>query len=216
MHIKPITYPGKVSEMIGSAIQAELAQGKRVAWLLCGGSCVPIAFGATLHIPANPNLMITLTDERYGRENHRDSNWKALRDVGFPFGWYDSRKVLNWEQPVEETLDNYGKTLGTIITSADVVFALFGMGADGHIAGILPHSPAVEHNGNWVVGYQSDPYYRMTMTEPVFHEIDHAFLYTEGETKKKPLNDLRQNIAIADQPAQLIKLTKSFTLLHKA
>ena len=113
-----------------------------------GGSNIPIAADVMNAIRAGispaslDNLTISLTDERYGPVGHPDSNWKQLQDIGMNLSGIKAHPILDGSS-LPETVARFGIMIEKILKSTDVIVGQFGMGADGHIAGILPHSPAV-------------------------------------------------------------------------
>ena len=128
-----------------------LKKGKRVLWLVSGGSNIPIAVRVMNMIRTNSladeglsesestlsNLTVALTDERYGLVGHADSNWKQLEDAGFNFDGVNKITVLKGK-PLEETVSDYEKNIrkATDETLADggSIIGQFGIGTDGHIA----------------------------------------------------------------------------------
>ncbi|MCL5009245.1 MAG: 6-phosphogluconolactonase [Patescibacteria group bacterium] len=105
------------------------------------------------------------------------------------------------------------------------VFATFGMGSDGHTAGIFP----LKSNGaefdrlfsgqDWVVGYnnggQKPPPERFTVTLSFFKLIDQAVVFISGQEKKPALEAvLKQTGKLNELPAlgwQQIKSIEIFT-----
>jgi 6-phosphogluconolactonase/glucosamine-6-phosphate isomerase/deaminase len=63
----------------------ELRAGKRVLWLLSGGSNIRaiVEVMDSIDDSLTPNLSLLLADERFGPVGHHDSNWQQLLDAGF-------------------------------------------------------------------------------------------------------------------------------------
>lgn len=188
--------------------------GRHVLWLLCGGSNVPYAVMALDEIrkavdPEDLDLLsVGQTDERYGDVGHKDSNWKQLQDAGFKTDGFRFYPMLNGES-LEETAEEYANTMASALSEIQgnngLIVAQFGIGADGHIAGILPNTPAVLSE-DMVCGYESIPFTRLTLTPSVLHLIDAAYVFAFGATKKKPLLELRdKDLSIDDQPCAILK-----------
>src|SRR4051812_47688080 len=70
---------------LSERLQHELGKGKKVLWLVPGGSNIPasVAVMDSLSEKATEQLAVLLTDERYGVPGHKDSNFKRLHDTGF-------------------------------------------------------------------------------------------------------------------------------------
>ncbi len=188
-----------------------LSKENKVLWLIPGGSNIPIAAEAMKTIREKTsselldNLTVALTDERYGPVGHPDSNWKQLQDTGIDLSGVKSFSILG-NSSLAETVSHYGETIQKILPSVDVIVGQFGMGADGHIAGILPHSPAVSETSLPTAGYESTPFTRVTLTFPVLRQIDVAYMFVANATKKDAIERLHKNdVALADQPAQILQ-----------
>ena len=218
---------------LASRISAALNSDKPVLWLTCGGSNVPVAFDAFQSIKAQvvprslASLTIGQTDERFGPVGHADSNWRQLIEAGFDFSTQiasnPSNNVISNKngsdgvrglpiligKPLDETVAAYSKVIGAAVadvkSSGGLVVALFGIGADGHIAGILPHSPAVNSNGS-VCGYEEGRFTRITLTPKTLKRVDLAYAFAFGESKREALESLRdQDLSMDEQPAQILK-----------
>ncbi len=188
--------------------------GKKVLWLIPGGSNIPITVDVMniIHQSVGPdyllNLSITLTDERYGPENHPDSNWKQFIDAGLNIIGIKAYPVLS-DESFSETIVQYGKMIEKLIMESDLIIGQFGMGSDGHIAGILPHTVVVLETGP-TSGYESGKFQRITLTFPILKRIDIAYLFVSEAGKKEAIENLKKDaISLGDQPAQILKEIES-------
>jgi 6-phosphogluconolactonase/glucosamine-6-phosphate isomerase/deaminase len=191
---------------IAESIIRKLEENKKVLWLSGGGSGVKVAAEASklLKNAANlKNLTFTLTDERYGPLGHADSNWQQLIDAGFSLPQATLIPVLTGKD-IKTTTEDFGRGLEEELKHADYRIGLFGMGADGHTSGILPNSPAVEAK-RFAVFYKTPEFERMTMTFNAIKKVDEGILYAVGEAKHTVLNKLEKNVALSEQPAQILK-----------
>lgn len=198
------------TQALADRISAELKAGKRVLWLIPGGSNIPIAIEAMRIIRGSvkkidiPRLSISLTDERYGSINHPDSNWRQLHDAGIDLDSIKAYPVLVGASLVD-TVARFGVTIRDLLGHTDVIIGQFGMGADGHIAGILPHSPAISVTAS-TAGYESKPFTRVTLTFPILRRIDVACMFLSSAGKEVAIEHLHQDgISLDDQPAQILK-----------
>ena len=106
-----------------------------------------------------------------------------------------------------QTISLYEHELKSAFENAISVIGQFGMGTDGHIAGIVPGSPADNDSLNsLVVGYVSQPFTRITLTFNGIRRINSAFLLAYGSDKHQQLDRLiNQDLPLTEQPAQIIK-----------
>lgn len=192
---------------LGERLLKELGAGKKVLWLVPGGSNIPLSVKVMESIPAHQskNLSIYLTDERYGDIDHADSNTRQLSEAGFDPKDARMVNVLAHGLGLEQTCEQYAMSVSAAFGAADVVIAQMGMGADGHICGILPGSPAVDSK-KLVVGYVTETFTRITLTpQALKNHVQAAYVFAFGEGKKEALSNLLKDVPLSDQPAQIIK-----------
>lgn len=185
---------------------AELTAGKSVLWLVPGGSNIATAVTIMGQIPAEltAKLTIGLTDERFGPIGHPDSNWQQLTEAGFDSKHATRVPILAGFDDMDATVAAYTTTLQSLIARNQVIIGYFGMGPDGHFAGILPHSPAVTAPG-LVAGYHTDTFDRITSTFEAIRHCSVAYVFAFGEAKRGALQNLQQNLSLDEQPAQIVK-----------
>jgi 6-phosphogluconolactonase/glucosamine-6-phosphate isomerase/deaminase len=85
-----------------------------------------------------------LSDERYGPVGHPDSNAAALDLAGFAPMQANVIPILVAGLDLAATRENYQAAALAAFQKAEIVIGQFGIGSDGHIAGILPNSPATD------------------------------------------------------------------------
>lgn len=205
----------KGAYLFGLELKKQLEEGKRVLWLISGGSNIPISVQVMKELPAKLTRHLTILpiDERYGPEGHKDSNIKQLYDAGF-----DPKHALVFApldgSPLETTMSNYEKALTVALGNADVVIAQIGMGIDGHIAGILPNSPALKAE-TLVTSYQGPDFMRLTLTLPALRRINQVYLFAYGRPKRAALDRLCDgDYPIDDQPAQVLRELREVTIYN--
>lgn len=195
---------------IAAQICDNLRAGKRVLWLVSGGSNVGVEAKIMQVVRAKakeelPRLAILPMDERYGPKGHKDSNSEQLRAAGFDPGnavWID---VLMHDLPFEQTIEFYGEVAAAALANAAVVIGQFGLGGDAHTAGILPGSPATEAKNVAVIGYTWNDYQRMTFTSSALTKVQIAYVLAYGSGKKNALSRLRKNAEpFAELPAKIL------------
>lgn len=193
---------------LADRLTTELKAGKQVAWIITGGSNIALCASVMKELPDSLTEFLTvfLTDERYGSVGHPDSNEKQLIDAGFTLKRAHWIKVLQDDSSRDDTARRYGDQITAACDAADTVIAQIGMGPDGHVCGILPGSPAVDSD-KLVVGYDSDPYQRITLTPKALEQfVDAAYVFTFGEARRPALeNLLHRDLSLSEQPAQVLK-----------
>lgn len=188
-------------------LRAELSNGLNVLWLVSGGSNIPLEVETMKALPAEltANLTVALTDERFGPVGHADSNWHQLEAAGFDLQQATKVPMLIGFDDLDATVASYNTVLQSLLAHNQVVLGQFGMGPDGHIAGILPHTPAVTATG-LAFGYHTDTYDRITSTFTALKYCTVAYLFAFGEAKHEQLQKLQQqDLPLAEQPAQMLK-----------
>lgn len=204
------TSPEIAVSALAERLTTELIQQKKVLWLIPGGSNILLsvrvmsAVRTSLTSKKLQNLSITLTDERYGSVGHADSNWKQLQDAGFNFEGVHAIPVLVGKE-MEETVALWERHLHSLFQKSEMIIGQFGMGTDGHIAGVLPQTSGVESR-DYCVGYQSEKFARITLTLNAIARMAEVHLFAFGESKKAVLETLGDTaLPEAVQPAQVLR-----------
>lgn len=185
----------------------ELKAHKKVLWLVPGGSNIHAASEIMAALPEEltENLAILLTDERYGTVGHKDSNYKQLHDIGFDRKQATFMPAVIEGLNLQETVRHYEEAVERAFARADTVIGQFGIGGDGHIAGILPNSPA-STSADLVAGYEALPYQRITLTFEALVQLSVAYAFVFGKDKQTALERLQnEEHTLQDQPSQILK-----------
>jgi 6-phosphogluconolactonase/glucosamine-6-phosphate isomerase/deaminase len=198
------------AKLLADKIGGYLEQDKKVLWLLSGGSNISISILVFQILKSKysaiikNNLAVTLTDERYGVVGHPDSNWQQLLEAGFDFSTIKSVPVL-FDLDLDETVKKFNKNYIELINWADITIGQFGLGADGHVAGVLPDTFGVTSN-NTACGYDGGKFTRVTVTLNTIKNINIAFTFAFGEAKKDVIEILKsEKISLTHMPAQILK-----------
>src|SRR6266550_1081616 len=181
----------QAAHTIAHGMERALASGMKVLWLLSGGSNVAVELEtlSQLHSATPENLTIGLIDERYVPLDSPDGNWNKLLAAGLT-GEKATLMPLLEGLPLEETAVNYASKIVEASKDINVVIGQFGIGPDGHTAGILPRSPAVHEKKRLVVGYNGPDFQRITTTQAFFRQMDLAIAVALGPDKREPLQRL--------------------------
>lgn len=202
------------SRHLAKSISLRLQGGEKVLWLLSGGSGLQACIQTAILLGSTDcsNLKITLTDERYGPVGHQDENWQQLLDsYNFDLPGVTLYRPLI-DQPRPETAQAFADWLKQAFYESSYRVGLFGIGADGHTAGIKPGSPAT-YSSDWVVGYSGDDFERLTITPEVIGKLDEAIIQATGENKTTALDNLvYKSLSTNWQPAQALKQVPESTL----
>jgi 6-phosphogluconolactonase/glucosamine-6-phosphate isomerase/deaminase len=203
-----------VADFLAAILVSHLTDGEKVLWLVPGGSSIEIAAKTSRLLPHKlaRNLSVTLTDERYGPVSHADSNWEQLKSAGFRLPGAQLLPVLTGRDFVQ-TIDDFATLLQKQLKEADFLLGFFGLGADGHTAGILPGSPALTSQ-KLAAGYDATVYQRITMTPAAITQLDEAVVYAVGRPKHAALDRLAEDLPITEQPAQALKQVPKVTIFN--
>lgn len=201
------------ADHLALAIKDNLSAGRKVLWLLSGGSGTQVVLQAAQQIQDIDltNLSVTLTDERYGPLGHKDENWKQLLDGDLELPGATMYRPIVDEDRVTTT-DEFGAWIMQQMTNTDYKIGLFGIGSDGHTAGIKPHSSAVDTTA-WADSYTGEDFERITITPFTISQLDEAVVQASGTDKIHTLEQLlHETIDPAKQPAQTLKTVSVCTL----
>jgi len=196
---------------LSGKISGYLNDGKKVLWLVCGGSNVPIAIEVMNAIRSSvsperiSNLTVTQTDERFGAVGHPDSNWQQMKEGGFDLDGVTTLPILTG-LPLGETVTRYSDVIEKAFEENEVRIGQFGMGTDGHIAGLVPHSPALYAAGH-AAEHTDENFTRVTVTPVMFESLTAAYAFVFGASKREAVLNLKnKELSLDDQPAQLLKV----------
>lgn len=214
IHQEHISSLEPVIDKLTNLISTGIEDGQSVLWLLSGGSAIPVAIEVAKRLKIDHGdrlnlLTVSLVDERYGPVDYMNSNWYQLIEGGFdaaPAKYEPVLKGLDFK----ETLADFDTTVDRLFRTNDLKIGLFGIGPDGHTAGILPDSVAVNVTDKLVAGYEGPDYERITITAPAIAKLEFAVTYAVGEAKIPAIKSLiESDIPPNMQPAQFLKQAKS-------
>lgn len=214
MVFRNISNPKPVAEYIAQQLIAALDNGKSVLWLVPGGSSIGIAVEVSKLLAGHnlSKLSVSLTDERYGIVGHPDSNWKQLADQGFSLPGAQLFPVITGKDR-ETTTTEYAATLVRLVENNEVRLGFFGIGPDGHTAGILPNTNAVTES-SFAASYDAGNFERVTMTPAAISKLTEAVVYAVGEPKWPVLDRLEADVELTEQPSQALKTVPTLTIFN--
>lgn len=210
-------YSDKPVEMAAAAvadvIRKHIFDGERVLWLLSGGSGAAVALNTSKELMDLDlsRLFVSMTDERFGEVGHKDENWQQLLDAGLQLPGANLYRPLTM-QDVEKTTADFNDWLSEQLKKADYKIGIFGIGTDGHTAGIKPHSRAVT-SPNLASSFVGDDFERITITFNTIKQLDEVIIQASGPDKKPIIDSLlHKNIPLDNQPAQILKQVPTATI----
>ncbi len=220
-----ISSPEPVARIIADKLLAQLNAGKIVFWLVTGGSAITIESetSALLQKVDLSNLTVALMDERFGPVGHPDSNWKQLIQAGFDLPGAEMIPILQGEDR-EISTKKFADVLTANFMLSDYSLGQFGMGPDGHTAGILPDSPyiktdelAISYADSEATKQLTPGVYRdkdrITMTVTAIARLDEAIVTAFGKDPEL-FDRLEHKIPIEKMPAQALKLVKNVNIYN--
>ena len=205
--------PDLVAGWLNRRLESLAKERQSILVLLSGGSAIDLAVKLRQKLDvSSASYCFSLVDERYGPVGHNDSNWAQLEKAGFDFRGVSAHPVLSGKS-LDETTESFDNYLKGALTNFGYIAGLFGMGADGHTAGILPGSKAASSQ-SFVTCYKGPDYQRITTTPKFIAKINEAFLYAMGDNKWEQIDSLKQELPIAKQPAQVLKSVPKLTVFN--
>ena len=201
-----------VISYVADAINSHLAAGQKVLWILSGGSGGKVCAEVSKYLTGDlSGLTATLSDERYVPLNDNDENWKQLIDFGFSVPGALTYRPIQGKNREETTVD-FGDWLKDQFPRADYKIGVFGMGTDGHTAGLKPDTSAVNATG-WTTAFTGNDFERITMTFDAIKQLDEVVLQAMGADKTAILDSLlHEDLSIKTQPAQVLKSVAQSTI----
>lgn len=212
LNIKTTQDLEEVAEFVALSINKQLELGKRVLWFVTGGSSIKVEsiIAPKINTNLSQELIITLTDERFGKVDNPDSNWAQLKKLGFEI---EKAKMIPFLSGLgfSETTKGLRVVIKEEMNKADYKIGMFGIGIDGHTAGILPHTDAV-NSPELVCAYDTVQFDRITITPNVIRELDEAVVFAMGENKWPILEKLEREFPLEEDPSQILKSISLLTI----
>lgn len=212
------------ARVAGDALSRELVTkaDKPALFLISGGSSLSV-LDFMGDISARSNIQIAQVDERFSKDD-KELNSVAFRKTlfsrriterGVPFISFDVRSggmadecALRYEIYLKRWREAFQE---------GIIFALLGVGSDGHIAGVLPFAEEKElfdqtflNTRRWAVGYETGgkggfPERVTTTLHFLLQEVDFSFVYICGQEKRDALNrTLSPDGTHAETPARVL------------
>jgi 6-phosphogluconolactonase/glucosamine-6-phosphate isomerase/deaminase len=203
----------QAADAVADIIKQHLEQNQHVLWLLTGGSGIDVAIRASKklrHLNLT-NLAVSLTDERYGTIGHENENWQQLIDAGLDLPGAELYQPLIGKG-LSETTSRFNDWIKKQFSLSDYKIAIFGIGVDGHIAGVKPGSDSSDSK-EMAAFTTSEDFTRISITFSAIKQLDEAVVQVAGSEKQSTIHSLMSsNLLPINQPAQILKLIPQVTL----
>lgn len=153
------------------------------------------------------HIHIYMVDERYVPHNNMDSNYGKLKKAfGEKFQDMDFH-TFDTRLSIEDALLDYEKQLETV-PEKKFDLAVLGIGTDGHVGSLFPHSDGLYESGRMVAHTKTDTLAtrdRLTMTFPMIMRSKQLLVLLAGAQKKMILEEvLESDKSIAELPAKAL------------
>ncbi|MBI5329715.1 MAG: 6-phosphogluconolactonase [Betaproteobacteria bacterium] len=196
------------ADAVLARIAARLREVGHCAVMLTGGRSAAQLYTAWARHPEFRSLTgvaFYFGDERCVPPDHSESNYglamRTLFASGLPAGCTVQRMEAD-SADQEAAADRYAAALPDYV---DVL--LLGVGEDGHIASLFPHSAALGETRRRVVAITGPkpPPRRLTITPPVIRQARSVFVLAAGAAKAAALAEaLRTPEAVEALPARMV------------
>lgn len=204
-----------VSSFIAGRIGAQLDSGKTVAWFVSGGSNIPVEIATIekLKNAQNPEkLHILLVDERFGPVGHANSNWHSMNLEDHNSAGHILYPMLKDGDTIDTASAHYNSTVASLLANGAYTIGQFGLGADGHTAGLLPGNPVMESDSLYA-HYQGKDFERITATPELITQLDECILYASGDDKAQAFAEMQLLGDASEVPSRILQNGKKLTIL---
>lgn len=196
-----------VSESV-QIIESAYAKGGRYFAFAGSMTAVPVYRALLQSNAVNlADIHLYLVDERYVPISNVDSNYGKLKKaLGEKF--QDIRlHSFDTTRSIEDALDDYEKKLKAVPNKQFDLMVL-GIGTDGHVGSLFPHSDGLYESGRLVAYTKTDTLAtrdRLTMTFPMIMRSKQLLVLVAGAQKKMILEEmLESDKTIAELPAKAL------------
>jgi 6-phosphogluconolactonase len=222
--VQPNLYPGAVAdEIIASAREAIAANGT-FSLALSGGGTPGAVYRALTNSSRSKEIewdkvKLFIGDERWVPLNDKASNYHMVCETlldnieaSHKQLFHVNTEVADRELAVREYADILSRELsggkdGAEKAAPEIDLVLLGLGEDGHIASLFPHSAALHDKDSLVIATQNpdDGTLRVSLAPKVILAARRILFLVRGEAKSKVLRVLfEENETIDNLPAMMI------------
>lgn len=216
----------KPAEGAGKYISDLLAvnHGRPILLMLAGGSSLSVLNYINPQYLGS-HITVTVTDERF-TDDIVDNNFSNLQSQSFyndlvnvdayciDTQIYGDETVTGHAERFEKNINDWKKEF-----PKGIIIALYGIGADGHVAGIIPgimsddefdkHFNSSRLVAHLDAGSKNERPLRVTSTFSLMRQVDFPLFFVSGNEKKEALEKTLSNDGkMTETPARIIKEMK--------
>ncbi|CAN8072510.1 unnamed protein product [Agarophyton chilense] len=197
--------PTKLAEAVKNAAEEAIDQRGSFSVAISGGSLPKLlAEGLMSHTMDVEKWNVFLADERVVPLDHKDSNYREIRDR------LPSMSVIPIDPslPSDEcAIDYTKKVVGKLGESPKFDLLLLGLGPDGHTCSLFPGHPLLQEKEAFVAPITDSPKpppTRVTLTYPVLNAARAIVFVVTGSSKAGVVQDIIENES-STLPGALVK-----------
>ena len=194
-------------------------QVSSVLLFLSGGSAIEqeVAMLKSFSQSQKERITLSMVDERAVPYESVDSNWGSILQLYPEIEDEFDYITINPEKDPGEAAIELSTELNTVIVNFDQVIGIYGVGEDGHTAGMQPmdedeFTERFLQPHVYACYYEGQDFPRVTTTNAVIKKLDHCLVYAVGKGKKSVLEDLQDEVPAHEMPSQLLKNAKKLTV----
>ena len=201
-------FAARAAEWIAATLRDFVSRRGRCALALAGGTTPGAVYRRLAELPRIPwrRISVFFGDERAVPPDHPDSNYRLATETLLSRVPVPGSQIhrMEAERPDREQAARDYETL--LPDPLDLL--LLGMGADGHITSLFPHSPALGEILRRVVSVNggTPPLPRLTITPPVIRSARSILVMVAGWEKAEQVTRvLEGSETVSALPAQLAR-----------
>jgi 6-phosphogluconolactonase/glucosamine-6-phosphate isomerase/deaminase len=215
---------------LGGLISDKIEQLKDLPLLffISGGSCFDVL--PSIKLNDFQNVTVIVLDERFDQTNENNNFSQLLKNQWSEYflkrgGDFIATNVISGENQ-QQLADRFKNEIESWINENrnGRMIALFGMGGDGHTAGIFPHKENPElfetlfNGSNIIASYDATGKNkftaRITTTNALFEKLEAGYAYVFGKDKHLALQDFRINEKASNElPVMLLRNVKNVKIV---
>lgn len=197
---------GRAAGWIADAVRKTVHERGECTLALAGGTTPRLAYARLLALPTIPwiHVEVFFGDERAVPPDSSDSNYRMALEVLLRHVPIPPERIHRMEAERADLGSVSREYEALLPESLDVL--LLGIGADGHVASLFPHAPALAERERLVVPVVGgEPLIqRLTITPPVIQRAVRVLVFAAGAEKADAVaRALEGTDDVASVPAQL-------------